>query len=483
MSDHGQHAHARDRHFVAGLLLGWVALAGLTLPCPAGQEVTATETVVRLVVRPMAAPRPALRYLLLPELNEMTPGNPVPGYIRSALILEQSLANQQAAEHRQRLLGMPLDRLPARELQDYGGTMLRLADRAARMDRPDWQILPNLKAEGIALLLPDLQPLRNMAQSLQLRFRAEVALHRYDDAIGTAKTMFAIARHLGEHPTLVANLVGMAIANMAVVPLEEMLEQPGCPNLYWALTDLPSPLVSVERATKGERLWMLGTLHNLDEKAPMTKEQLADLVAILNGALAGGPKIAGKYKSVREWLNARTADEAFVHDARRRLIEGGMAPELVAQFPARQVVLLDDRRLAEIHRDEVTKLMNLPAWQMEALVGPWKSLPFADPAALDGFLSAFVKVRWAQTRLEQRLALLRHVEALRLYAADHGGTLPGSPADTGVPLPPDPFTGKPFLYKVEGTKAHLRGSPPPDLEKNPAFNVRYEVSLATEVHP
>ena len=66
-------------------------------------------------------------------------------------------------------------------------------------------------------------------------------------ALRTAKTIFALAQHLGEHPTFVGNLVGFATATMAIGPLEEMLEQPGCPNLYWALTHLPDPLVPLDR--------------------------------------------------------------------------------------------------------------------------------------------------------------------------------------------------------------------------------------------
>jgi hypothetical protein len=46
-----------------------------------------------------------------------------------------------------------------------------------------------------------------------------------------------------------------------------------------------------------------------------------------------------------------------------------------------------------------------------------------------------------------------------------------------VPLPDDPFTGGPFRYEVDGATAHLRGSPPRGEEKNPEFNVHYEVTL------
>ena len=76
--------------------------------------------------------------------------------------------------------------------------------------------------------------------------------------------MFAMARHLGEHPTLIGNLVGMAIAFTAINPLELMLEQPGCPNLYWALTNLPDPLVSIKTGLEGERLTIWGCTRDLD---------------------------------------------------------------------------------------------------------------------------------------------------------------------------------------------------------------------------
>ena len=83
----------------------------------------------------------------------------------------------------------------------------------------------------------------------------------------------------------------------------------------------------------------------------------------------------------------------------------------------------------------------------------------------------------AQGRLDQRIALLRHVEALRLYAAEHEGTLPAKLSDIAVPLPDDPVTGKPFRYEATGNTAHLRGSPPTGLENVPVFNIHYEVTL------
>jgi hypothetical protein len=120
--------------------------------------------------------------------------------------------------------------------------------------------------------------------------------------------------------------------------------------------------------------------------------------------------------------------------------------------------------------------VSLPPWQAEASTPQTK--PSREPSLFaDPLLPDVSRVHRAQGRLDQRIALLRHIEALRLYAAEHNGTLPANLSDIPVPLPDDPFTGKPFRYQVQGRTAHLRGSPPPGAEKDPAFNVHYEVTL------
>jgi hypothetical protein len=79
--------------------------------------------------------------------------------------------------------------------------------------------------------------------------------------------------------------------------------------------------------------------------------------------------------------------------------------------------------------------------------------------------------------LEQRIALLRHIEAIRLYVAEHQGKLPEKLSDITVPLPVDPFTGKPFRYVLDGTTAHLRGNPPRGVESIAVYNLHYEITI------
>jgi hypothetical protein len=438
---------------VPRMLLSCTLLALFPLPCRAEQTVTSTETVIRLTVQPMAAPKPALRYLLLPELKEMNPGNPIPNYLKCTL-----------------------DQDASAETENISKAALLQVDRAARLDKPDWQILLKIKTDGIDLQIPGVPKLRALVAALQIRIREEIAQGRFDDALRTSKTMFAMSRHMSEHPSIIGDLVGHAFAFLAIGPLEEMLEQPGCPNLYWALTTLPNPLVPLDKGMEGERVMILSEFRDLDDTAPMSKEQLKKFLAHLDkliGLIGVGKK--GEKPTPKAWLTARNRDEALVRAARNRLVELGLPEERLLRFPADQVILLDEKREYEARRDDVMKLMNLPAWEIEALLGQTKKA--REPALFDMLIPVLEKLRLAQGRLEQRIALLRHVEALRLHAAAHDGKWPEKLSDVAVPLPVDPFTGKPFLYTVEGAVAHLRGSPPAIYKKWPFFNIHYELAI------
>jgi len=464
---------------VARTVLACAAIAVFALPCRSDEAAAPPETLIRLSVAPEAAPRPALRYVLLPELKEMNPGNPVQGYLKCFMEQHKFFFDKESFQRREKLLSMPLKELPAQDLRNYGGFALTQADWAARLDTPDWQILPKLRIEGNYVLLPDIQEMRLLVGALKVRFRAEVALGRFDDAIGTAKTMFAISRHLSEHPTLIADLVAMFAANSAIGPLEEMLQQPGCPNLYWALTNLPAPLVPLDRGMEGERVLSLSPTEfgELDEKAPMTADQIKSLIAKWDVLLGDGKHLKPGESVVRPWLDARTTDESKVGAARHRLAEHGLPREQLLRFPADQVILLDQKHEYDARFDDLMKTMKLPAWQAQELAR--QSTPSGEPSLFaDALVGPSVyrvdRIRWL---LDQRIALLRHVEALRLYAAEHDGRLPAKLSEIAVPLPDDPLTGKPFRYEVTGDTAHLRGQAPVVEEKNPEFNVHYEVTL------
>ncbi len=463
------------------VLLAAAALA--TLPPGAGEG----SAPVRLNVRAMAAPRPALRYVLLPELAEFNPGNAAHEYLRCFAEQRNFFFSKESVADRARFLSMPLAELATQKNFGYGDRgALGRADWAARLDTVDWQELRRVQDEGTDLTLPELVPLRVLAEALQVRFRFEVAGRRFDDALRTAKTMFALARHLGEHPAGAANRLGLSVADRTLATLEEMAQQPGCPNLYWALTDLPCPPVELRKGTQGDRALVATDLRLIRDDAPMTPEQVEEVVSRLSGRMGFVREQAGRPpRSLRAALKARTTDAERVRAARSRLLaahaEGrfGKFPPVQVIFvfmnvPPVQVILLDEKREYELRQDELLRLLPLAPWQIDALAG-------GAPAGGDGLfadlLPPVVEARRAQARLERRVALLRHVEALRLYAAAHDGRVPDQLADVGVPLPDDPFTGKPFAYSVEGQTARLGGGASRHGGGDSADNVTYAVTV------
>lgn len=78
---------------------------------------------------------------------------------------------------------------------------------------------------------------------------------------------------------------------------------------------------------------------------------------------------------------------------------------------------------------------------------------------------AFDGVRTLAKRLDTDVAALQCVEAIRSYAASHGGQLPQTLAEiTEVPVPKDPMSGAAFRYTRTGAGAVLEPTAPDDSD-------------------
>jgi hypothetical protein len=177
--------------------------------------------------------------------------------------------------------------------------------------------------------------------------------------------------------------------------------------------------------------------------------------------------------------------------AKRALVAQGRPRALVEKMPHVQVALL--HALAEHERllDEVVKWQSFPYPEAQAGLArarqqvielktralfPTGDTPALPLAAL--LLPAVEKVFAARTRFDRKVAALRCVEAVRLYAAAHGGKLPPTlRAIAEVPIPLDPFTGKDFEYRVAGGRATLYAPPPDGQKPDPSNSLSYELSL------
>lgn len=427
--------------------------------------------VVRLTVDATPAPVPALKYLLLTELRDQLPGNRVQAYYKCFFEQYNFYYGEESIKNRDRWQTAPLAELKGEKgLIGYGGSGLRQADYAARLDTVDWQFTSQIKNDGINALLPDIQQMRMLAGALKVKLRGQTARGEYDDAVRTAQTLLTLARAFNEHPTLIAQLVGAAITAITFDPLEEMIAQPGAPNLYWALSDLPAPFINLRLGMQGERGWTEKDYGKLRKADPIAETELQRMLDELS-------KIAksegGDVAFTTEWAGGLAADPAVFDRAKARLVKAGFKPAAVDKMSRLQVFLSDDFRDYEAYRDDLLKWTNVPFWQLPADL----DTPKTPQGGFRVLVVAAKKVFMAQARTEQRIGLLRAVEAVRLYAAAHGGQFPAKLDEVGVPLPVDPFSGKPFAYELKDGKAVLRGTPPAEFKDVPVYNRVYELTI------
>jgi len=392
--------------------------------------------VVKMPLRPTAAPVPALRYTLLPELRETTPGNAAllyyrafsPEWIKNWLQSDVTEAVDKAQSE-------PLAELKSRHATDLvaslrGAQMLREVDRAARRQYCDWDLVGRAREDGISMLLPDVQGLRHFGRMLAVRARLELADGDFDKATHTLQTGMQLGRHAADAPTLIQALVGIAITNVMLNQVEEFIRAPGSPNLYWALTGLPQPFVDLRRPYQGERMLLDSLLPGFREALrdpsarPLSAAQMEDL-ALKLAAAANEARTDAKTLLFAMGLKKYSTAKEFLRHT-------GRTEEQINSLPVLQAVMLYE--VAEYDRlfDEFFKWVGLPyevqrrgldeadrgVRELVARVGaPGLSLPGL-------LLPAVHKVSEAGVRLDRRICGLRCVEAIRLHAAGHGGQRP-----------------------------------------------------------
>jgi hypothetical protein len=452
----------------------------------------APEAPIRLALRPARAPKPVLHYRLLPELREQTPGNAVEVYKQAVKLVQQiesGPAERGRHEELDRWAATPVRDLPrerVREALDKYREVFELAEKAARCERCDWGLTEQLRQAGFRTVLPQHAYLRDVARLLAVRARLEVADGRPEAALRTLQTGFAMGRHAGDCPSLVCTLVGHAIAHVMARQVDAVVEAPGAPNLYWALADFPRPYIDLRGPLEGDRVSFLASFPGLAEAAqgpegrPLAPAQVKKAVDMVLLEMSQERGFRGRRALALEVSKKHEA-------AKRALVAQGTPAEAVAKMPHVQVALLHG--FAEYDRlyDEAAKWHNLPYWQAYASLrreaerlkqgrerpADAPAMPFAVR-----FVPAVGKALLIRARVERKLAALGCVEAVRLYAASHGGRLPTTLADVKeVPVPTDPMTGKPFAYSSDGGKATLH-APPPEGDKPDNYNTfTYELTL------
>ena len=472
----------RIRLFCGVLVALWVSSASAQEPKP-----------IRLWLTPARPPTPALRYQLLPDARVARSGNAADVYNKIVELLAKKPLNSEA-QALSEITEQPLSQVATADLRKTLAVyddVYDLLDEAARCERCDWGLRDRLREKGIGTLLPEVQKMRECALLLSVRVRLEMAEGRFDKAAITLRNGFALARNLGDAETLINFLVGIAIAAIMEKQLDTFIAQPEAPNLYYALTELPAPFLSMRKPLQGEYLGVYGTFPTLREAAtdlnagPLSEEELARYKNLLAGLSRGNEIIPFNTYAGHVLLawNIRNKHEA----AKQALIDAGRPRDKVEAMPPMQVALLHAFLEYDAAIDNLRVAQERPYWELSEYLASankiylrdrWKNPTAAAVPLVPLMMPAIEKVSLARGRNDRKIALLRTIEALRFYAATHDGKLPRALALVKeVPVPLDPLTGKSFEYQLDGDLAKLRAPAPADQKPNLSNVVIYEMKM------
>jgi hypothetical protein len=487
---------ARRIHYLSALALLLFILNGRPAwPQDTGQagtpEPSKKESIrtVQLLVDPKPEPECALAYRLETPYMEQRPGNAALLY-DTALLLVTEVKGKHPEIDEAKLdewRNSPLDKLPQQDVREAIAAFeqsIHCLELASRCEQCVWEY--PVRDEGLRFAMPPTGGFRVLMPILTLKARLEMADGDIDAAIGTLRVGLAAARALGGGPFTVQNLVGSSLARRTFKELEWFIQSPAAPNLYWAMTALPHPLLDMRRSLQME---MEAVYANLPELRRLKHEVLSDdeVIQIWKKATVTWPSRQDNLEAaVMKVYLVAGAMKAYPK-ARQYLLARGKTAEEVDSLPKLYVVLRyqhdQNRRLC----DMLLKWCDVPYWQAmdklkecEKLASEAMGRGMGD---MDVITAAFsmstpwirgIYLRNAYT--ERDLAMLRCVEAIRMYAAGHDGKLPQALGDiTEVPIPIDPVYGRAFSYQMADGRAVLESPAPPG--ESVKDGLRYEITI------
>ena len=482
--------------------LAWLILLATLLTASAGQAALQIEerpvnggtlTVFKMTVTPAGEPVPALKHrLVLRELDEKA-GNAAPMYYR-AIMGAQTATKQLTDTFGKEYENFPwsdesvsADRMSrAVAIFDGGLSMISLREAAARRDC-DWGFdLQSIRGTDLyGFLLPEIQETRQLSRFLTLRARLAVEQGRFDDAIDDLRINFKMAEDVASEPLLVSGLVGIAQAGLGNQVLCRLIAAPNSPNMYWALTELPDPLIDLRGAVRFEmssffRVFPFLRDAETQEQSPEEWSRLLGQALSELGPLTGGTDSL-QNETLRRLAVSGLSLAAYT-PAKQRLREQGFGAAEIERMPVGQVIAIDAAREFRQIADEFEKW-----WYLNARVATQRIERIEDRLGenkLEGgfgrvvaaiLLPAVNAARLAQERHQWQTDAIRVVEAIRMHAADTG-RLPAKLDDiTVVPVPINRSTGEAYQYKLDGETAVLDL---PFSDGYPSVAWRFEIQLA-----
>lgn len=451
-----------------------------------GKTTIARRTIT---LAPKTEQKPALSIRFIPDTFNAKPGNAAIYYLKAGGFFEQQAALQAKRKFEEDSraaagdgdyaptiwLDTELKDLPVEKVKEYlvytSFQPLFLEEAASRL-HCDFDRQMKTIENPIGYLLPEVQAIRDVARVQAMRFLVAMAENRTDDAVKILGQMIAMGPHFCQEPFLVSNLVGTACTNIGLQQAYYLSEHPDAPNLYWAIAQLPNPLINLERSLAYEREFLFEQVKALREVDDIPKPDgyWSEFIDRFIAAIKGIGSPLDQLESLGK-AGVTLAIGSNVPKAREYLIEiEGMSHGTLDKLPNAQIFFLAMRRFYERYRDEEFKYSFLPeharknnnvaSTEFGELLKRYGT--FTLPTST--FLPAVQRAQSASQRTQQQLAMWQTIESIRHHLATQSNKLPAALEELELPAPHDPVTNGPFEYVVHAAGATLKGVANPGMQ-------------------
>ena len=332
----------------------------------------------------------------------------------------------------------------------------------------DWGLQPTQYDESPwhTISIDEVQHIRQFARLALIKAKLEIAEGRLDDTIETIQTGYKLGMDVGKSGFLVGDLVGIASIGITNGALYELIQHPDAPSLYWALTELPQPMIDSRKTILHELSlskegFGLGMLTSPDEDwtpEQWKKQLFKDADFLFSTMRVEEPPGAGVHGTAAAMVLRGYPI------ARQGLIDSGLNERDIDVMPVLKALSLYEQQVVDKVMAEYRKMLMLPfrealeqsinldrgSYEMSQFKKGASVLPF-----LDVFLPATTQVMSADLRIRNRMVSLRTIEAIRLHLGQTG-ELPASLDEIKiVPVPNNEYSGKPMYYSKTAQGATL----------------------------
>lgn len=414
-------------------------------------------------------PQPAMRYRFWPTADSLQGGSGQAMLLKVMVeISTRQDARKEIDEYFNGSLSLPEEVDSARKLLkslDYQISLLRTMAFCRDMQWEGGPWRSRVDGPDVYLFqLGEIQESRLIARLLQLKARVHLIDRDFDAACDTILIGFRLSYLIGQGDNVIQNLVSVAISAMMRALIEEMIQTPGSPNLYWALLSVPTPLVSMREPFEQELAAILRVFPDLARarSAGWTEEEARErwTRAVTDLAKASNDRVSSlSGLGVLQGLDT----SLYLELARSRLLAAGVTEEELSKLAPSSIVMTDTSMELQRRSDELMKSTLLPGkarrtYLLAHSLGSNESVRQVQSERTTSGASLFLSVlspnfpqaKTAEDRQPTMLRRLATLEAVRMHVATHHGAVPLT-LDELSPVPAlEAFdTETPFEYRIE----------------------------------